>query len=89
MDENVYVEIDLNVIPPTTVLHEPDDFKSFRLVVRDAEHVHVPVELLKELAGERADDPGWQHGLQMMLDYAQQHGWVSEDGVRAHVERLP
>lgn len=82
----MYIEIDLSVVPPTTVLQEPDDFTSFKIVVRQAEHARVPVESLEQLAGERAGDPDWRRGLGKMLEYAEQRGWLDESGVRAHVQ---
>jgi hypothetical protein len=83
----MYIEIDLSTLPPASVLHDPDDFTSFKIVVRDVDHTRVPVESLKELAGDRASDPDWQRGLEKMLEYAQQHGWLDQTGVRAHIER--
>jgi hypothetical protein len=83
----MYIEIDLSAIPPVMALGEPDDFTSFKIVVREVEHARVPVDVLEDLAGERAADPAWRQGLKKMLDYAQQHGWVDERGVRAHIER--
>jgi hypothetical protein len=82
----VYLEIDLSVVPPATVLRDPDDFGSFKVVVLQAEHARVPVESLERLAGERAGDPEWRRGLERMLDYAGQHGWLDDSGVRAHIE---
>ena len=82
------IEIDLSAIPPVVTLNEPDDFTSFKVVVREAEHARVPVDVLEDLAGERAADPEWRRGLEKMLDYARQHGWIDERGVRAHIERL-
>ncbi len=83
----MYIEIDMSVAPPTTSLREPDDFTSFKIVVREAEHARVPVEQLERLAGDRAGDPEWRRGLEKMLEYAEQHGWLDDDGVRAHIER--
>jgi len=83
----VYLEIDLRSVPPATALRDPDDFASFKVVVREAEHARVPVEALERLAGDRAEDPEWRRGLEKMLEYAEQHGWVDGDGVRAHIER--
>ena len=40
----MYIEIDMSVVPPTTILREPDDFTSFKIVVREAEHARVPVD---------------------------------------------
>ena len=82
----MYLEIDLSVVPPATVLREPDDFTSFKVVVKEAEHARVPVESLQRLAGERAGDPDWRRGLGKMLEYAEEHGWVDDAGVRAHIE---
>ena len=64
----MYVEIDLSVVVPATVLREPDDFTSFKVVVREAEHARVPVESLERLAGGRAGDPEGRRGLGKMLD---------------------
>jgi hypothetical protein len=82
----VYIEVDLSAVPPALSLEEPDDFKSFKVLVKGAEHSRVPVAALEALAGERASDPQWQQGFQAMLHYADEHGWVDEGGVRAHVD---
>ncbi|WP_121712106.1 hypothetical protein [Streptomyces sp. E5N91] len=51
-------------------------------------HVHVPVEVLTELAGDRADDVQWRSGLDGMTAYARSKGWLDEHGgVRAHIEQ--
>lgn len=81
------IVIDLSSAPPATVLEDPDDFTSFKIVVREAEHARVPVESLERLAGDRARDPEWRRGLGKMLEYAAQHGWLDDTGVLAHVER--
>lgn len=83
----MYIEIDLRLIPPTTTLREPDDFTSFKIVVRDVEHAMVPVESLEKLAGDRAADPEWRRGLEKMLEYARERGWLDDKGVRAHIDR--
>jgi hypothetical protein len=67
----VYVEIDLSVVVPATVLREPDDVTSFKVVVREAELAGVPVESLERLAGGRAGDPEGRRGLGKMLEYAE------------------
>ena len=82
----MYIEIDPSVIPATTLLREAEDFTSFKVVVRTAEHAWVPVQGLEQLAGERLTDPEWRQGFQTMLDYARQHGWVKDGAVRAHIE---
>jgi hypothetical protein len=81
----VYVEIDLSVVVPATVLREPDDVTSFKVVVREAEHAGVPVESLERLAGGRAGDPEGRRGLGKMLIRGA-HGRVDDGGVRAHIE---
>lgn len=83
----MYIEIDLRVVPPTTVLHEPDDFTRLEIVVREAEHARVPIASLEALAGDRTADPEWRRGLARMLDYAQERGWLDDEGVRVHIER--
>jgi hypothetical protein len=51
-------------------------------------HVFVEVEAVRDLAGDRADDVGWQASFDGMLAYADAHGWRDADGrVRAHVQR--
>jgi hypothetical protein len=85
----MYIEIDLRVVPPATVLCEPDDFTSFKMVVREVEHARVPVASLEALAGDRAANPEWQRGLTKMLDYARERGWVDDEGVRVHIDRQP
>jgi hypothetical protein len=82
----VYIEIELSVVPPTAVLREADDFTSFKIVVHEAEHAQVPIDWLEQLAGDRAEEPGWRQGFAKMLEYAQQHGWVDDGAVRAHIE---
>jgi hypothetical protein len=82
----VYIEIELSMVPPTAVLREADDFTSFKIVAREAEHARVPIESLERLAGDRAEDPEWRRGFTKMLEYAQQHGWVDDGAVRAHIE---
>jgi hypothetical protein len=82
----VYIEIDLSIVPPTVVLHEPENFTEFKMTVRPAEHAWVGVESLEQLAGDRATDPEWRRGLATMLEYAQRHGWVDGGAVRAHIE---
>ena len=82
----MYIEIDPSVVPATSVLHEADDFTSFKVVVRAAAHAWVPAESLERLAAGRAADPEWRHGFDAMLAYARQHGWVQDGAVRAHIE---
>lgn len=83
------IDVDLSALPPVVTLLEPDDFRGFKVVVRAAEHAAVPVAVLEDLAGpDRAADPAWRAGLEAMLAYAAEHGWVLADGaIRAHVER--
>ena len=81
------IEVDVRRVPPVITLIAPDDFKSFKVVIRLDEHTFVAPTLLAELAGDRADDPAWRSNLEGMLAYAADHGWLDEAGnVRAHVE---
>lgn len=81
------IEVDLATVPPGVALHEADDLRSLKVVVREAEHAHVTAETLRSLAGERTADPQWCQGLATMVAYARSKGWVREDGaIRAHVE---
>jgi hypothetical protein len=87
----VYIEIDLTTVPPTTTLREPDDFGAFKVVVLQADDVHVEPATLRALAGARADDPEWTGRLDGMMGYAASKGWIREgDGaIQAHVETAP
>jgi hypothetical protein len=82
----VYIEIDPSVVPATTLLQEAEDFTSFKVVVRAADHAWVPVQSLEQLAADRAVDPQWRQGFETMLDYARQRGCVQDGAVRAHIE---
>jgi hypothetical protein len=83
----VYVTVDLSTIPPVIELHEADDLRSLKVVVNRAEATYLAADTLRSLAGTRADDPEWQQRFAAMLEYAQDHGWLREDGhVQAHVE---
>ena len=99
----MWIEVDLHSTPPAVTLAEPHDFKAFKVVTDgpperlagavasfgrlDGDHVYVDVEALRRLAGARAQDAGWQAGLDAMLGYARDHGWTDQQGaVRAHVE---
>ena len=80
------IHVDLETVPPGVVLHDASNFKGFKIVVHAAEHARVPVEVLKQLAGARADDLEWGNGLAQMLEYAQQHGFLGDRGIRGHIE---
>jgi hypothetical protein len=83
----MYFEIDLTSVPPIVALREPDDFKSFKVVLRGEDHAHVDPEEIARFAAPRSEDPAWQEGMAKMLAFAADHGWVRDDGaVRAHVE---
>jgi hypothetical protein len=84
----VHIEIDLATVPPLVTLEDPEDFGAFKVVVREPENAWVAPEQLVALAGELGSSAGWRDGLQRMLDYAGEHGWVREDGaIRGHLER--
>jgi hypothetical protein len=80
------IEIDLATFPATAVLHEPDDFMSFKVTLAQTDHAWVPVQALEQLAGDRASDPEWRRGLEKMLGYAETRGWLVEGAVRAHID---
>jgi hypothetical protein len=100
----VIVEIDLTGPAARAELLEPGDFKGFKAVlrgggpspgdrlgalgVRHDEHVWIPVELLRSLAGDAADQ-AWEESLAGMLEFAGSRGWVDAEtgAIRAHVER--
>lgn len=83
----MYVEIDLSLVPPALVLREPDNFSGFKVVVKRLDSVGVSAAMLRELAGERVNDPEWQSQFDGMLAYAAAHGWLRDDGsIEAHVE---
>lgn len=54
----------------------------------DEDHAWIRIDALRELAGDRAEDPDWIAGFDGMVAYAASKGWVSEDGasLRAHCE---
>jgi len=84
----MFIEVDLSVVPPTLALRESDDFKMFKVVVRDAEHVWVEIDQIKALAREQGADPEWVKGLEGMIAYAGQHEYLDDEGrMRGHVER--
>ncbi len=43
---------------------------------------------MRRLAGDLADDPEWNTGLEKMLAYASSKGWMDPSGtaIQAHVE---
>lgn len=56
-------------------------------LIEDDDHVLIDAELLRGLAGERAQDRAWETSLRQMIEVARRHGWVHETGrIRAHVE---
>lgn len=84
----MFIEVDLGTVPPALALRETDDFKMFKVVVRDADHVWVDLDQITALAAECADEPGWRDGLDGMVGYAKEHGYIDDHGrMRGHVER--
>lgn len=82
----MYLRIDTRVIPPLVEVIEPDDFTSFKVVVRTSSHSWVDPGGLAALAG-RAGDIEWQEQLAGMVAYAGTKGWLDDEGrIRAHVE---
>jgi tryptophanase len=56
-------------------------------VTGDAEHVWIPVDLLRSLAGG-AVNPAWEASMSGMVAYALARSWYDEQeaAVRAHIE---
>ena len=89
------VEIEVHADGAEARLAEPDDFKGFKVVLRDnraslAERVaSVGVARLDEHAWIRVDalrelagaaaTPEWEASLAGMLEYARSKGWVDDD----------
>jgi hypothetical protein len=84
-------------------LAEPSDFTRFHVEIQgdgdlaavlapfgrlDGEHAWIDVEALASLAGADADAQ-WRTGLDAMVGYARENGFLSDDGaaIRAHLER--
>ncbi|MUL67832.1 hypothetical protein BOO86_25395 [Mycobacterium sp. CBMA 234] len=82
----MYLHIDPTQVPPIVEVREPDDFKSFKVVIEASEHAWIAPDVLTELAG-RGDDEQWRQHLTGMLEFAASKGWCDDAGrVRAHVE---
>jgi hypothetical protein len=49
--------------------------------------VFIDERTLRNLAGERANDPSWQVQFTAMINYAGTSGWLDADGcIQSHVE---
>lgn len=82
----MYIRIDPSQVPPTVELHEPAEFKAFKVVLANPLYAWVDPQTLSALAGRTAD-AAWLEQLRGMLAYAKKQGWVDDEGrVRAHVE---
>lgn len=79
--------IDLSAIPPVMPLTEPEDVATFKIVVREVEQARVPVNVLENLAGDRAADPEWCRGLGKRSTTRSNTAAWAEGGMRAHIER--
>jgi hypothetical protein len=80
------IHVALDQMPPRVGLRDADDFAKFKVVVHSDEHVRIPVAFLEQLAGDRVGNPDWRAGFTKMLNYAQDHGFLDDAGLRAHVE---
>lgn len=86
-------------------LLEPDDFKGFKLRLRDTaarrpalpgvafvddDNVLVAIDAVASLPGAPGTD-AWQAGFRKMIEYASSKGWIdaATNSIRAHVERVP
>jgi hypothetical protein len=83
-------------------LLEPDDFRSFKVVLdgvspseaapadgvslEDGTHAWIRQDVPARLAGAHAT-PAWQADFERMVAFAGKHGWLRDDGaIRAHIE---
>lgn len=89
------LEVDLRRVPVGARLLDPDDFKSFRVVLVDAagpsaeELAPAGIARLDEHAWVRIDDlrrlagdaatPAWEESFQSMLEFARSKGWVDDE----------
>lgn len=84
------IAIDITTVPPGVTLLGADDFGRFDVVVAHADHAFLTPDRVRELAGERAADRGWNERFEAMLEYARGHGWIRDDGsIRAHIDWTP
>jgi hypothetical protein len=84
---NMYVKIEIDTVPPTVTLYEPDDFKAFKIIVDHKSEMFVPQAIIRQLAGSRAGDLNWQTRFEAMIEYAAERGWTNDVGdIQAHVE---
>jgi hypothetical protein len=88
------LEIDRTQAPAGVRLLEPDDLRSFEVVVieggaggagdwpdavaRHEEHAWIRVGALRELAGPAAG-PEWEAQFEAMLGFARSRGWLDEE----------
>lgn len=85
----MFIHIDLNNVPPSIRVRDPDDFQGFKVVIDVARHTWIAPEVVTQLAG-RKDDEEWKARLSTMLDFAASRGWLDDAGrIRAHVEVPP
>jgi hypothetical protein len=97
----VQLVIDLAASPAATKLVDPDELRSFAVVVvepphatwpevvaRREEHVWVRIDALRALAPAGLP-PDWGERFDAMIAFARERGWVDESAgaVRGHVER--
>lgn len=84
----MHIEVDLSVVPPALALRDSDDFKMFKVVVKDADHVWAELGDITALPGARPDDPAWVEGFEGMVAYAKANDYIDDQGrMRGHVER--
>ena len=89
------LEVDLGRAPAGAQLLDPDDFRSFRVVLVGAPG--LPVGLLEPAGVARLDEyawiridalrklagpkatPEWEESLRSMLEFARSRGWVDDE----------
>jgi hypothetical protein len=93
----LYLEIDLRRQPADVSIHDVDEFRAFKIVIRGDgdpavalarvgslgvdQHAFVDIAAIKRLAGDRVQDSTWSSRFQAMVDYARLNEWLREDGL--------
>lgn len=88
------IEVTLDTVSPTVVLHEPREMRSFDVVLtgnegvrpaiehagipRFEQHLWIPEKLIRELAGAEADE-AWEADFAQLVEFAKSKGWYDEE----------
>ena len=84
----MYIELDINDLPPITTLQDAEDFTSLKVVIRGlGDHCFISPQTLERLAGEISKDASWQDRFADMLAFAKSSGWTNASGdIEVHIE---